>query len=141
MYIKYLEIFDILALFVPIKIRSCVRNIGYNLKLWQNLSYINKNRPKVLNKLKHKIIQGEKIHVAFYIYDETKWKCQSIYDLMEKSEYFVPHIFVTKNCAPNFNFNYKTKDTVIRTYNFFKQKGLRVHYAYDLNADDFILNI
>ena len=138
MYIKFCEIFETLALFSPIKYRAKLRKIGYNLKVWQNLNYISKNRIKVIKNLKQKIKNGEKLNVAFFIYDDTKWKCQSIYDLMESSKYFVPHIFVTKNCSPKSNFNYQLKETLPKIYDFFTKKGLRVKYAYDFEKDDYI---
>ena len=97
MYIRYSEIFQILALFAPICFRQKIRDIGFDLKIKQNLNYINKNKKRVVKSLKNKLKCGEKLNVAFYIYDETKWTCQSIYDLMEKSNIFTPYIFVTKN--------------------------------------------
>ena len=57
---------------------------------------------------------------------------------MEKSEYFVPHIFVTKNCSPKSNFNYQPADTMHKIYEFFKNKGMRVFYAYDFENDNYI---
>ncbi len=138
MYIKFLEIFSTLALFAPLKMRKKIRNIGYNLKVSQNLNYISKNRKRVISHLKDKFKKGEKLNVAFYIYDETKWKNQSIYDLMEKSDIFKPYIFVTKNCAPKENFNYQASESLVRVYDFFKAKNMRVKYAYDFKKDFFI---
>lgn len=138
MYIKYCEVFETIALFMPIKIRPKIRKLGYNLKVWQNLSYISRNRKQVIKNLKEKIKKGEKLNVAFFIYDDTKWKCQSIYDLMEESKFFKPHIFITKNCSPKNNFNYQPKETLPKIYNFFKEKGLRASYAYDFEKDDYI---
>lgn len=138
MYIRYSEIFQILALFAPICFRQKIRDIGFDLKIKQNLNYINKNKKRVVKSLKNKLKCGEKLNVAFYIYDETKWKCQSIYDLMEKSNIFTPYIFVTKNCAPNFNFNYQKPETIHQVFEFFHKKGLRVEYAYDFEKNDYI---
>lgn len=134
MYIKYAQIFQILALLSPIKFRSGIRSVGEKLRIKQNLDYISRNKKQVLKKLKTKKV----FNVAFFVYDETKWKCQSIYDLMEESENFVPHIFVTKNCSPKSNFNYQEPETIHRIYKFFQAKNMRVHYAYDFEKDDFI---
>ena len=138
MYIKYFEIFSILALFAPVKLREMIRNIGYELKVLQNLRFISHNRSKVINRLKSKIKNGEKLNVAFFIYDETKWKNQSIYDLMEESGIFNPYIFVTKNCAPRGNFNYQPASSIVGVYDFFKAKNMNVKYAYDFEKDDYI---
>ena len=138
MYIKYKEIFEILALFAPLKLREAIRETGMKLKIRQNLEYISKNKKQVIKGLRDKIKSGKKLNVAFFIYDETKWKCQSIYDLMEESEYFIPHIFVTKNCAPGFNFNYQRPETLHQVYNFFENKNMRVEYAYDFEKNEFI---
>ena len=85
------------------------RDFFYNLKVKQNLDYIDKNRKKVLKKLKNKT----KLNVIFYVYDESKWKSQSVYDLMEQDERFNPLIVVTKNCAIKENANYQTKKDVM----------------------------
>ena len=138
MYIKYRAIFNILAFLSPIPVRAFLRNLGLKLKTKQNLKYIEKNHKKVVKSLRKKVKSGQKLNVAFYIYDETKWKCQSVYDLMEQSEYFVPYIYVSINCAFPSSFDYQTKENAKKTYEFFKKKGLRVKYAYDIEKDDYI---
>ncbi len=106
----------------------------YRLKLNQNLNYIKRNQKKVL-----KILKGKScFNVAFYVYDEAKWKSQSLYDLMENDSRFNPVIIVTKNCAPYGNTNYQTKENVEKCYRFFKEKGMNVEYGYDTKNDTFI---
>ncbi len=100
----------------------------YNLKVKQNLAYIKKNQSRVLKKLMHKA----PINVIFYVYDESKWKSQSVYDLMDKDERFNPVVVVTKNCALEGNANYQTEEDVKRCYEFFKNKGINVEYGYDI---------
>jgi len=100
----------------------------YNLKVKQNLKYIEKNQKRVLKKLKNKT----HLNVVFYVYDESKWKSQSVYELMEKDERFNPLIVVTKNCAVEGNANYQTEEDVKRCYKFFKNKGMRVEYGYSI---------
>ena len=102
MYIKYFEIFEQLANYAPPKLQEALKQVGMSLKIRQNLRYISDNKPQVIKKLKNKIKNGKKLTVAFYIYDETKWKCQSIYDLMEESGIFLRTvrrilISITKN--------------------------------------------
>ena len=110
------------------------KDFFYKLKVRQNLAYIKKNRKQVLKKLKNK----SPLQVIFYVYDETKWKSQSVYDLMLEDERFNPTIVVTKNCAVKENANFQTTDDVKKCYEFFKSKGMNVVYGYDLQKDDFI---
>lgn len=138
MYIRYFEIFEQLANYAPPQFREALKKMGMSLKIRQNLKYISRNEKRVVEELRNKIKHGEKLNVAFYIYDETKWKCQSVYDLMEKSELFTPWIFVTKNCAPYSNFNYQKPESLTSVYEFFKQKEMRVKYAYDFEKNDYI---
>ena len=99
----------------------------YEMKIASNCAYIKKNIKKVKKRLKGKT----PIIAAFYVYDDTKWKCQSVYDLMEKDERFEPYIFVTKNAAPENNCNYQTDEDFNKVYVFFKNKDMRVLKAFD----------
>ena len=106
----------------------------YNLKVKQNLAYIEKNQKQVMKKLKNKT----RLNVVFYVYDESKWKSQSVYDLMAQDERFNPLVVATKNCANEGNANYQTIEDVKRCYEFFKNKGMRVEYGYDITGNQFI---
>lgn len=106
----------------------------YNLKVKQNLSYIAKNQKRVLKKLQNKT----RLNVIFYVYDEAKWKSQSVYELMTKDERFNPKVIVTKNCAVEGNANYQTTENVKKCYEYFKNKGMNVEYGYDADKNDFI---
>ena len=110
------------------------KDFFYNMKVKQNLTYIAKNQKKVLKKLKNKKL----LNVVFHVYDESKWKSQSVYELMEKDERFNPVIVVTKNCAIKENSNYQTSEDVKKCYKFFKDKGMNVEYGYDTDKDEFI---
>ena len=110
------------------------KDFFYNLKVKQNLKYIEKNQKRVLKKLQHKL----PLNVVFYVYDEAKWKAQSVYDLMIQDERFNPKIVVTKNCAVEGNANYQTTEDVKRCYEFFKNKEMNVEYGYDIEKDNFI---
>ena len=119
------------------KIGNCLgfgKEFFYNLKLKQNLNYIKKNQNEVLKKLKNKT----PLNVVFYVYDEAKWKSQSVYDFMVKDERFNPKIVVTKNSSSAGNPNYQTIDDVKKCYDFFKTKGMNVEFGYDIQKDKFI---
>ena len=116
------------------KILRFGKDFFYNMKVKQNLAYIEKNQKRVLEDLKDVF----PLNVIFYVYDESKWKSQSVYDLMEKDERFNPLIVATKNCAPEGNPNYQTAENVKKCYEYFKNKGMRVEYGYDIRKNKFI---
>lgn len=128
MFIRYEKIGNLLYKLTK---NESLKTFFYNKKVEQNLNYISKNKPLVLNKLKEKLNKGKKLNVIFYVYDETKWKCQSLYDLFTENSMFNPMVIVTKNSAKNAdNPSYQTEDDVKRAYDFFKNKGMNVQIAY-----------
>lgn len=108
------------------------------LRLKLAMCVVSKNRKQVLRKLKTKLQKKEKLNVIFYIFDETKWKAQSLYDLMEKSEEFSPFVCVSKNSAKINNFDYLSKEKILSVYNFFKTKSLNTFLAYDFEKNKYI---
>ena len=115
------------------------KSFFYNWKIEQNIKYIAHNKPNVLKKLKKKLENGEKLHAVFYVYDETKWKCQSLYDLLSKDNRFNVTVLVSKT-APNDpkNPSYQSIMNVAETYKFFKTNGMNVKCAYDTVKQEFI---
>jgi len=104
----------------------------YRKKIEQNCAYIAKNKKKVLQRLKDK----NSLRVVFYVYDSCKWKSQTIYDEMLKNPKFEPLIVVTKNSAKNLdNPSYQTKEDILETYDFFKNKGLNTELGYDFKKN------
>ena len=99
MYIPFETIGKIIAFFCTKNTKDKVLNYFLELKTTQNCKYIEKNSKKVLKKLK-KEKNKRKLRVAFLCSDETKWKCESLFKLLEKSEHFDPIILVTKTDAP-----------------------------------------
>lgn len=128
----------IIKCFFPKELEEKILKFGYDTKIEKNLNYIEKNQKKVKIKLKQKLERKEKLNVAFYVYDPSKWKCQSLYEQMEKDERFEPIVFATKCAASKENFNYQTKKDVEETYEFFKKKNMKVKYAFDISKDKFI---
>ena len=107
MYIDYEKIGNILGF---------GQKFFYNMKVAQNCAYIKRNIPLVKQRLKNK----KKLKVLFYVYDSSRWKSQSVYDLMLKDERFEPLIVVTKNCAQENNANFQDSKDVLKNYQFFK---------------------
>lgn len=111
------------------------KDFFYRKKIKQNCAYIEKNKKKVLEKLKNKKV----LKVVFYVYDSCKWKCQTIYDKMLKKPQFEPVIVVTKNAAQNLdNPSYQTKEEVLKTFEFFKNHQMNVELGYDFEKNKHI---
>ena len=136
MFIPYENIGNFLSIFIK---SEKLKNFFYNKKVEQNLLYIKQNKPKVLEKLKQKLKNNQKINVVFYVYDATKWKSQSVYDIFAKDGRFSVKILVTKNAAQNSdNPSFQTVEDVKKTYEFFKNEKLNVELAYDIQKRKFI---
>ena len=118
------------------KVLKFGKSFFYDLKVKQNLDYIKKNQKRVLRELKNKL----PLNVVFYVYDESKWKSQSVYDRMEKDDRFEPLIVVTKNCAPEGNPNFQTAEDVKKCYEYFQSKGMNVEYGYDVTSNSSFLS-
>ena len=136
MFIPYEKVGNFLSLFIK---NEKLKNFFYDQKVNQNVSYINKNKPEVIKKLKHKLKNRQKINVVFYVYDASKWKSQSVYDIFSKNEKFNVKVLVTKNSAqkPD-NPSFQTIEDVKKTYEFFRNKNLNVEFAYDTEKQKFI---
>ena len=137
MYIPFETIGKIVSLLVTKKTKDKVLNYFSELKIIQNCKYIEKNSKKVLEKLK-KEKNNRKLRVAFLCNDETKWKCESLFNLLKESSYFDPFILVTKSNAPKNSSKQMSTKEVLGVYNFFVQKGFRTYFAYNLSKDKFI---
>lgn len=112
-----------------------LKDFFYQKKIKQNCAFIAKNKKKVLKKLKNKQV----LKVVFYVYDACKWKCQTIYDEMIKNPRFEPIIIVTKNAAKNLdNPSYQTKEDILATFEFFKNKGMNVELGYNFEKNKHI---
>lgn len=116
-----------------------IKEFFYNLKIAQNVKYIENNKPRVIKKLKNKLQSGEKINAVFYVYDETKWKCQSLYDLLDKDSRFEVKVLVTKTACENKNNpSYISDEKLAEVFDFFEKRGMNVCFAYDIDSSSFI---
>lgn len=136
MYIPYNKIGQTIALGFP-KNSTKIIDFFNSIKVNANCKWISKNKKNVLKKLKQKFNKTP-LKVVFYVYENCRWKSQSLYDLMLNDKRFEPLIVVTKNCSKEGNANYQTIEDIKITYNFFKEKGMNVEYGYDIEKDEFI---
>lgn len=93
-----------------------------------------RNYKKVLSKFKK-----TKLKVVFHLYDKSKWKCQALYNTFLNDENFEVKILISKYFSKDKNnVNQQTTEEVIENYNYFKNKGLDVELAYDVNNKKYI---
>ena len=136
MYIPYEQIGKWIDCFVK---NSNLQTFFCNMKIAQNLRYIKHNKINVIKKLKEKLNRSEKLNAVFYVYDETKWKCQYLYELLSEDSRFNTKVLVTKpSCLNKENPSYISDEKTIETYDFFKSRGMYVEYAFDLGKQEFI---
>lgn len=87
---------------------------------------IAENYRKVVQRIKGQ----SKIKVLFLVSDDTKWKAQSLYDLMAASERFEPYIALTVGCEVA-NGKDRTGRTIEQFDEYFKSHGMRTVRAYE----------
>lgn len=138
MYIPYKKISELVAFFAPYRYKKPVSDFFENLRVSQNCNYIKSNTEKVLRTLKSKA-KTRPLKVLFHVYDESKWKCQSLYNLMVQDADFEPVIIATKNYAPpKYPISYMTPGAVKKVYEFFKNKNMNVEIGYDWEKQKYI---
>jgi len=72
--------------------------------------------------------EKNRINVLFVVFDASIWKMDSVYQLMEEDDFFIPHIFI----CPRVNLSKEEMHGLLdRTYDFFKNRNYRVTSAYD----------
>ena len=141
-----------IRLFTIILYRIIIQNQFYNL--FRNFVFrhryddLQNNYKLLLEKLKKKVINGEKVKVAFYIWEISKWKNETIYRLLENDKRFDPYIVVVpfasgaitgldylKNMHRVADFFIQTNHKVFFPYN--EEKGLMLSQrdAEELNPD------
>ena len=130
MYIHCYDIFCLLLKGLPEKVKKPLLDFFHEKKIQANMRYIKKNKLKVIENLKNDS-KNRKLNVVFYVYEDAKWKCQSLFDILTCDENFLPMVFVVKNCAKKDNFNFQSEDDIRKVYKFFKKKNMNVFYAYD----------
>ena len=92
---------------------------------------------KRYRRIKKRLRGKQKIRVVFHVFDDARWKYQSLYDLLEKDDRFEPLIVLSRLYTDNIK-RVQTIDELKNTYQFFKDKGMRVELGYDLKHDKYI---
>ena len=84
------------------------------------------NYKKLIRKLK---LLKRPLKVVFIVFENSKWRYQSLYDAMAKSNKFEPLILVGELFCVHTGKD-KIRKNLEENYNFFKLKGMNVEYLY-----------
>lgn len=88
---------------------------------------------KIIKSLKLKKIS--KIKVLFLVNENSKWKTQSLYNLLEKSENFEPLIALTIADSQKRASKEEKEKYLKDNYEFFTNKGMKCLYAWDIEKN------
>lgn len=89
----------------------------------------NQNYKKKLEEL-HSRKNTTPIRVCFLVRENQKWSYQSLYELLDKSEDFEPIVLVSLLWLSHIGKD-PTRNNLEENYNFFKERGMNVQYAYE----------
>ncbi len=116
--------------------RNIYRVLGIKISIRHNQStmerhatVIRKNQVEILKRLRQKVLH-QKLKVAFLVFDNQKWNCQSLYELLEGSEHFDPYVVLSITHKALSGFEKFTQSFEDNLKNF-KGFGLRVIEGYN----------
>jgi hypothetical protein len=108
--------------------RSKIRNLCRKLEADKQVPKIQSRYENIVKKLRK---QKGKMRVLFLVNEISKWKAQSLYDLMALSEDFEPVIVLTvADIQRKFSLEQK-KEIINSNFESFLQKGMNVQIAFD----------
>lgn len=76
--------------------RTPIHWVRWAVQSCGEIQRVSHNYEIVLSRVRKSVISGRKIKVLFLFNENSKWKCQKLYELMDKSSYFEPKIALTK---------------------------------------------
>lgn len=96
------------------------------------LASIQKNYKMISKKLK---MAKRKINVIFLVYQNSKWKTQSLYDMLANDPNFNVKILLTIADFQIFYTHNERIKILEKNYAFFKSRNMDVEYAWNLNSN------
>ena len=138
MYKFLYKTLETIKLFIPCKHRKNICYLIEQLKENNRENIKNNNKNRVINKIREKLKNNEKINVAFLVFNSSKWKNQSIFNVFKENQLFNPYILISKKDLPEESFDKVQDKELADNFNFFKNKGIQVYYAYDFDKNDWI---
>lgn len=100
-------------------------------KQWKKTTRIQKRYGTLVEQLRDKT-KTKKVNIVFLVYQNSRWKCQSLYDELINDENFNVKILLT---IADFQIFYAREEKIAalqKNYDFFKERKMNVEYAWDL---------
>ena len=95
---------------------------------WNKVKNIQKQYAFTLDRVR-KTAKKYPVKVAFIVRELSKWNYWMLYDLLDKDTCFEPVILVSKLMIAHKGKD-KTRSSIDKLYNYFKNKGAKVEYLY-----------
>lgn len=132
--ISYSLLAHLIAWMFPTKDdRRKVRKFCEKMDYIKRFPAVQKHYGKLIEKFKH---TDGKIRVLFLVNEISKWKAQSLYDLMDKSDRFEPIIAITISDVQEKITKEEGASIIEKCYDFFaNKKGMNTVIAWDLKND------
>lgn len=111
-------------------LREGVENHKYIIN--NNIQNYHLNHQFKLERVRRKAERGQKIKAFFMVHDAAVFGNASVYDAMEKSDFFEPYIYVVSRRDVTYKDFYKD---VLTDVSFFEGHGYRVIKGYDENEN------
>lgn len=105
----------------------------------KNHAIIEKFQNETLKNLQKKF-QTQKLKVVFLNSENAKWAYQTLYEAFDKNPKFDVQVLVTlkKSMLHNKIASFDYKEYLKNNYEFFKQKGMNVDYAFNIGTNEFL---
>lgn len=91
----------------------------------------------IISKIRRKLARGEKIKVIFLSSENSKWKCQSLYDLMKSSRWCDPLIGIMKQDADIDGTVDEIKRGIGNAERFFEKIGCQTICVYNAEKGEY----
>ena len=117
--------------------RTILYILGFKFKIFNKFLIKRPDYSNALQKIQKKYLNGEKIRVAFYVTENSKWNAEVLYDLLQKDDKFEPFI-LTSVLNSAHNGNDKLRYNLQENYLFFLKSSKKVYNAYNEEKREFI---
>lgn len=134
----------------PENTHNVIRLLGFKIKIRRKPEQLRKQEryakiykkhskyyAQNLKRIIEKTQNGEKIRVAFYVND-SKWKTQHLFELMQQSEAYEPFVLVGKNNCERGHYEFQEDEEIKDIYNNFTNQGMEAYYAYDFENQEHV---
>lgn len=93
---------------------------------------------KTLLRIRAKVVRGEKIRILFLLNENAKWKCQTVYEALIKTGFFIPIVALTRADIDWDLTDEEYKEKLDKNIDFCKRNGLNYVVAYSIETHNAI---